>query len=420
MDGSFLKYLPKNQRTRIIDKKPFIESELSPPSKDIEKINKQKLKEIFYLSRYHYIYGINFLNKDLKCDQSIRLDQVIQGIDKNKFLSLKLEKSGIPLPFSVIYNLIHNKAIDKLFKDVDLSESIYIFSQEERYQYHPKSSHTFVKKDYYIFLRVLESGAMIKLSQIDEKQEQIVYHRKTTNKKIIIDLKDSEKKINSFLESTDGLIQKLFNFLNVKSKNDPKITSLSNIIFKVINNYNCVQIKNTNVSELSRNYDEEDTSMHKMSKIQRTSIMKDKTKPIQIPCSVTGCSMMREKNDNQTPMMILYLYKSITDFKGVRIKSSSKSYNSSIRLCEEHGYLIASVWYLFNQFKIWSFNIFQQLRLFTNSTKNISIFMLYATFSNISKEMIKEKERMELSIAYIKEWIEKNETNHAKTSSSDE
>ena len=175
------------------------------------------------------------------------------------------------------------------------------------------------------------------------------------------------------------------------------------------------------MSELSRKYDADGNqkTSKTIAKIQRTKNMKDKTKPVQIPCSVTGCSMMRTHNDYETPMIILYLYRSVLDFKSSKLKSSDKNYSLSIRLCEDHGYLISCVWYLFNQFKIWSFTVFHQLKFFFNSNRIMSIFMAYSIFAHASKEMIKEKERMELSITYIKEWIERNSNNTSQPSSSE-
>lgn len=392
MDGSFLKYLPKNDRINFLEKnncRIILNNER-------KKKNNKNQELLFILSRYQHIYGINILSDEISFDKTLISDQYIQGVEKNQFSSYKLEKSGIPLPYIVIYKLINTGILDKRFEGIDLSRIIYIFSQEKQQTKTLIFNH--IIKEYHIFFRILESGAMIKTSQPVVKTSRLLLHRKQNHQEFEIDLEETNRLINAFIEKTDGFIQHFFSQLSKYAQLDPKIQSLSNLIVKTINSYNCMNVKSSTVSEMSS------TGSKHPSKVQKTRNMKDKTKPIQTPCCVSGCSLIRRTNDMNTPVIFIYLYKTVKDFK--MVKKSEKKYDLSLRLCEEHGYLLSTVWYLFNQMKIWSYNILNGTKCFKYEKYGSSMQSMYSSYVLSTHNMLKEREKMDLSILYIKQWME--------------
>lgn len=397
MDGSFLKFLTKNDRINFLQKN---NCRIILNNERKKKNNKNDIL-LFITSRYQQIYGIDITSEASLFDKSISLNNHIQGVDKNYFSSYKLEKTGIPLPYFVIYKIITTGVICPEFEGISFSDIIYVFSQEK------KESNTIVfqqiKKEYFVFFRVLESGAMIKTSQITPTMNKIVLHRRHNQQKIEVDLDESKMKIDMFIEKTDGFIRFFFSELAKKTKKDPKMQSLSNLIVKSINNYNCIRIQSSNASEMIS----EKPSKSK-AKIQKTALMKDKTLPLKHACSVAGCSLIRQKCDSKTPIVFIYLYKDVYDFKS-RKNQNDKTFQLSLRLCEEHGYLISSIWYLFNQLKIWTFELMNLSNCFKTLDKSqTSIFMIYTRFIKKTNNMIREREKMDLSIAFIKQWMDDN------------
>jgi len=397
MDGSFLKFLTKNDRINFLQKN---NCRIILNNERKKKNNKNDIL-LFITTRYQQIYGIDITSETSLVDKSISLNNHIQGVEKNHFSSYKLEKTGIPLPYSVIYHIITKGVICPEFEGIGFSDIIYIFSQEK------KESDTIIfqqiKKEYFVFFRVLESGAMIKTSPITPNINKIVLHHKQNQQRMEVDLDESKRKADIFIEKTDGFIRFFFSELAKKTQKDPKLQSLSNLIVKTINNYNCIRIQSSTAAEMIS----EKPSKSK-AKIQKTMRMKDKTLPLKHACSVAGCSLIRQRCDAKTPIMFVYLYKDVYDFKS-RKNQTDKTFQLSLRLCEEHGYLISSIWYLFNQLKIWTFELMNLSNCFKTLDKNqYSIFMIYTRFIRKSNNMIKEREKMDLSIAFIKQWMDKN------------
>jgi hypothetical protein len=397
MDGSFLKFLTKNDRINFLQKN---NCRIILNNEKKKKNNKNDIL-LFIATRYREIYGIDITSDILRFDQSIPLNNYIQGVDKNNFSSYKLEKTGIPLPYFVIYNIITTGKICPEFEGVSFSDIIYIFSQEK------KESETVIfhqiKKEYFVFFRVLESGAMIKTSRIKPDTTSLVLHRRQNDQEMIIDLEASKKKIDVFVEKTDGFLHSFFSELSKRKEKDPKMASLSNRIFNTINNYNCMRIQSSTVSQMTSHEPKKS-----LTKIMKTAMMKDKSKPYQNACCITGCSMIRQKCDSKTPIMFMYLYDHVDGLKS-RKNTKDKSYQLSLRLCEEHGYLIAAIWYLFNQLKIWAFDLINISNSFKTMDKAPdSVFMIYSKTLRKTNNMLREREKMDLSIAFIKQWMLNN------------
>lgn len=408
MDGSYLKFLPISQKLKLLEKdKKNQDNNILIESKK----NKLNLQQLFYISRYQHIYRISLNNNDQK-DHNINNKSQIQVINNNTSLNIQLIKSGIPLPFEIVSQVLNPLLFINNNKEINNLED-YLYYFIEKISQKTSIFYTFFNKKLHIYFRILESGNLIQYPIMDhQKKQKMICHYKINKKPILFDPKDTIKQLFTITEEIDQIFGNFFTLLKDLGNNNPQLLSLYTIIHKAINNYNCMKIENSFVSNMTGEIIEDrikqNTKDHQ-SKIRRTNSMKDKTKPFQVPCVVSGCSLIRNKNDSKTPILVFYFYKNVQEMKYK--KKGLENFDFSIRLCEDHGYLLSSIWYLFNINKIWGFEVFNTLLLFKNSNIYPSIYDIYNNYMLRSKHLLNEKKKIKLCIYYISEWIKKNQIN---------
>jgi len=399
MINEFSRYLPLNDRLKLIDNIKKLPNLKKPP----KTIKTTKLN--FLTARLENIYKINIEKPPFFFQDDSFSKNEISLFENNQSKNYIIEQKGIPMLFEIIYNLFTQQSFQFIFFGIDISQFIYVLSSEESILDH-SDFFKLSRKEYSIFFRIAEQGAMIRLSKKNEekklKDDEIIVHHPHINRDIIVTDDDRLHYVSSFYNKVNRFLAEFLTFISSQKNENIVYRSISEIITRS-NNYSKIHVEKM----LANNH--LSSKIKQITKKHHSSHSQEKIDVVHHCCKIADCPLVFQHNNENEMVYALYFYKQI--FKPDGKKIDLNHYDFAIKLCLDHGKLILSVWYLLNHIKIWTTIFVETVMsdLKKISSRKHQLFIYFQRVISLNNSLAKEKEKIDLSIQFITNWRKRNE-----------
>ena len=391
----YLRYLPLTTRIELSDK-------INRPKK-IEKTKRFYTRKIdFFVSRLISIYNIDFNQEnDVFEDQSFQNKSIVVKEKKRQDECTILQK-GIPLLNEIIFKLFNDNNFTFSLFEIPLSFFFYIFSSPQKIV----SDSTYFDQKIYrksVYFRSLEDGSMIKIERkpedYHEKRDKLMTYDNYSLSNIYVIEDDHFHFYTSFYDKINRFITDLLSKISHRKDTDIFFRSLSDLIIKS-NNYSKIHI-----AKIFKNHNLSSTFNRNTKKIKTGSTHRE-TDPVYQSCKISNCPSLFKKNDDKELVYAIYFYKNVFEEKNAKTKPNK--YDYAIKMCLEHGQLIICIWYLLNHLKIWTSTIIENIMIdLKNNHTRFQIFTYFQRIVEKTNILIKEKEKIDVSLQYLEKWQNK-------------
>jgi hypothetical protein len=400
MNGSYLKFLPKEHRLKALRCKE--------PKKDkIKKEFENNLSFVFFKYLISFHIKLPYANKK---DTTLHVDIPIQLIENDQLITYNLLETGIPLPFENIYRIIDHKRFSFALINIPLYQFAYKLNRTRDIT---KKQFPFSLRqtDYHYFYRTLEGGTMIKIKD-DKKEDLPVVHSSNTGL-LLTYTSPRERELDIYtkcIDTVNSTLSAFFSKINELSKTNTSHQTLKEIIKKCAE-YDYLNVKMTTLDTMFT------TGKISNPKKQKTMSNVDKAQPLIQSCKVAGCSMMNEDEMNDIVYEIK-LYKKVLESdvssESLFMKTNEGKFNYSFNLCQKHGKIVVCVWFLLNLMGIMAYDVLTSIHVIKTSSKfQYAKKTVYGHYCDITKKEHEEKiisqwKRINYSILFVNEWIKFN------------